>query len=168
MLCRSGGPKVLEFTVFASIFTALQHTLIRSEVKMARVTVEDCVEKVSSRFELVMLAAQRSRNISAGSEITVERDNDKNPVVALREIADETTSLDGLKEELVQGLQKHVEVDEPEEEDAMEMIAAAALAGEENPLADEPLAAQDEVAAGDDKPKSGDISYQDVKDPEAE
>ena len=84
---------------------------------MARVTVEDCVERVPNRFELVMLAAKRSREISSGSVLTVERDNDKNPVCALREIADETVPLDDLREELVRGLQKHVEVDEPEEDD---------------------------------------------------
>ena len=83
---------------------------------MARVTVEDCIEKVPNRFNLVLLAAHRARAISAGSQIMVDRDNDKNPVVALREIADETVELGGLSNSLVQGLQKHVEVDEPEEE----------------------------------------------------
>jgi DNA-directed RNA polymerase subunit omega len=81
---------------------------------MARVTVEDCVEKVPNRFELVLLAAQRARNLSRGEEMTVDRDNDKNPVVALREIAETTISPDDLKEELVHSLQKYVEVDEPE------------------------------------------------------
>ncbi|HEY1720859.1 MAG TPA: DNA-directed RNA polymerase subunit omega [Magnetospirillaceae bacterium] len=84
---------------------------------MARVTVEDCVLKIPNRFELVLLAGQRARGISAGGKLTVERDNDKNPVVALREIADETVSFDSLRNELVQGLQKHVEPDEPEEEE---------------------------------------------------
>ncbi len=83
---------------------------------MARVTVEDCVLKVPNRFDLVMKAAQRARDISAGAALTVERDDDKNPVVALREIADETINLDELGDALVQGLQKHVEVDEPEED----------------------------------------------------
>ena len=83
---------------------------------MARVTVEDCVLRVPNRFDLVMLAAQRARDISAGAPLTLDRDNDKNPVVALREIADETVELGGLSNSLVQGLQKHVEVDEPEEE----------------------------------------------------
>lgn len=83
---------------------------------MARVTVEDCVLRIPNRFELVMIAAQRARDISAGGSLTVDRDNDKNPVVALREIADETVPLEGLRSALVQGLQKHVEVDEPEEE----------------------------------------------------
>ena len=97
---------------------------------MARVTVEDCVERIPNRFELVMLAAKRSREIASGSVLTVERDNDKNPVVALREIADETVPLDELREELVRGLQKHIEVDEPEEDDEIEMMTAASLANE--------------------------------------
>lgn len=83
---------------------------------MARVTVEDCVERIPNRFELVMLAAQRAREVSAGGQITVDRDNDKNPVVALREIADETVSLAHLTDSLITGLQRHVENDEPEEE----------------------------------------------------
>ncbi|CAA7618065.1 DNA-directed RNA polymerase subunit omega [Magnetospirillum sp. UT-4] len=84
---------------------------------MARVTVEDCVLKVPNRFELVLMAAQRARDISSGGRLTVERDNDKNPVVALREIAEETVGIDHLRNELVQSLQKHVEVDEPEEDE---------------------------------------------------
>lgn len=92
---------------------------------MARVTVEDCVEKVPNRFELVLLAAQRSRDVSAGAEITIDRDNDKNPVVALREIAEETVDHAILTESLVRSLQKVAEVDEPEEEEPMEMMAAA-------------------------------------------
>jgi DNA-directed RNA polymerase subunit omega len=85
---------------------------------MARVTVEDCVLQVPNRFQLVMLASQRAREISAGSQLTVERDNDKNPVVALREIADTTVNLDNLANNLVKGLQRQVEQDEPEEEGA--------------------------------------------------
>ncbi len=81
---------------------------------MARVTVEDCIDKVDNRFELVLLAGHRARLISQGAPITVPRDNDKNPVVALREIADEMLSPDDLKEDLIHSLQKHVEVDEPE------------------------------------------------------
>ncbi|ODT27367.1 MAG: DNA-directed RNA polymerase subunit omega [Kaistia sp. SCN 65-12] len=83
---------------------------------MARVTVEDCIDKVDNRFELVLLAGHRARLISQGAAITVPRDNDKNPVVALREIAEETLSPDDLKEDLIHSLQKHVEVDEPEAE----------------------------------------------------
>jgi DNA-directed RNA polymerase subunit omega len=85
---------------------------------MARVTVEDCIDKVENRFELVLLASHRARQISSGSQITVARDNDKNPVVALREIADETLAPEDLKEDLIHSLQKHVEVDEPEQERA--------------------------------------------------
>jgi len=81
---------------------------------MARVTVEDCIDKVQNRFDLVLLAAHRARMISSGAPITVDRDNDKNPVVALREIADTTISPEDLQEELVHSLQKYVEVDEPE------------------------------------------------------
>ncbi len=81
---------------------------------MARVTVEDCIEKVDNRFELVLLASHRARMISAGSPLTVDRDRDKNPVVALREIADSTVSPEDLKEDLIHSLQKHVDVDEPE------------------------------------------------------
>lgn len=89
---------------------------------MARVTVEDCILKIPNRFELVMAAAQRARDISAGARLSVDRDNDKNPVVALREIAEETVNVEVLRDSLIQGLQKHVEVDEPEEEE-MEPIA---------------------------------------------
>ncbi|KEG19977.1 DNA-directed RNA polymerase subunit omega [Bartonella bacilliformis] len=81
---------------------------------MARVTVEDCIDKVDNRFELVLLAGHRARQISQGAQITISRDNDKNPVVALREIAEETLSPADLKEDLIHSLQKHVEVDEPE------------------------------------------------------
>ncbi|MBN9038677.1 MAG: DNA-directed RNA polymerase subunit omega [Rhizobiales bacterium] len=83
---------------------------------MARVTVEDCIDKVENRFELVLLAGHRARQISQGQPITIDRDNDKNPVVALREIADETLSPGDLKEDLIHSLQKHVEIDEPEAE----------------------------------------------------
>ena len=83
---------------------------------MARVTVEDCVDKVENRFELILVASHRARLISSGSKITIERDNDKNPVVALREIAETTGSPGDLKEDLIHSLQKYVEVDEPEPE----------------------------------------------------
>lgn len=81
---------------------------------MARVTVEDCIDKVENRFELVILASHRARLLSSGSQITVDRDNDKNPVVALREIAETSISPGDLKEDLIHSLQKYVEVDEPE------------------------------------------------------
>jgi DNA-directed RNA polymerase subunit omega len=92
---------------------------------MARVTVEDCIDKVDNRFELVLLASHRARMISSGSPIRVDRDNDKNPVVALREIADEEVIPEDLKEELIHSLQKFVEVDEPEPE-AVPLVASQA------------------------------------------
>ncbi|WP_407965093.1 DNA-directed RNA polymerase subunit omega [Bartonella sp. C271] len=94
---------------------------------MARVTVEDCIDKVDNRFELVLLAGHRARQISQGAQITIDRDNDKNPVVALREIADKTLSPADLKEDLIHSLQKHVEVDEPE--GAMEFISHSSESG---------------------------------------
>jgi len=100
---------------------------------MARVTVEDCIDKVDNRFELVLLASHRARQISQGSAITIDRDNDKNPVVALREIADETLSPDDLKEDLIHSLQKHVEVDEPEP-DPVTLAASAVTDGEDEDL----------------------------------
>ena len=83
---------------------------------MARVTVEDCIEKIDNRFKLVMLAAHRARSLSSGTETTLDRDNDKNPVVALREIAEEVLDLEEIEENLVSGLQKYVEPDLPDEE----------------------------------------------------
>ncbi|MFP4043727.1 MAG: DNA-directed RNA polymerase subunit omega [Rhodosalinus sp.] len=88
---------------------------------MARVTVEDCVDKVPNRFELVMLAAHRAREISSGSPLTVDRDNDKNPVVALREIAEETQQANDLRERLIESNQSQIEVDEPED-DSMALL----------------------------------------------
>lgn len=132
---------------------------------MARVTVEDCVIKVPNRFDLVLLAGQRSRDISAGSELTVDRDRDKNPVVALREIAEETIDLEELRDELVRGMQKHAEVDLPEEDDEeaaleRELAAALGMGAEAEPstareedvsseeLADEELAASEVADEG--------------------
>ncbi|MCI5041118.1 MULTISPECIES: DNA-directed RNA polymerase subunit omega [Donghicola] len=94
---------------------------------MARVTVEDCVDKVPNRFDLVMLAAHRAREISAGASLTVERDNDKNPVVALREIAEETQSADSLRERMIESNQTQIEVDEPED-DSMALLMGAETA----------------------------------------
>jgi DNA-directed RNA polymerase subunit omega len=93
---------------------------------MARVTVEDCVDKVPNRFELVMLAAHRAREITAGAPLTVARDNDKNPVVALREIADEAQSADDLRERMIESHQTQIEVDEPEE-DSMALLMGAEM-----------------------------------------
>ncbi len=102
---------------------------------MARVTVEDCVEIIPNRFELVVLTAQRSREVSAGAELTRERGDDKNPVVALREIADKAVNPVELEESLLHGLQKHVETDEPEEDDmAMLMSSDQWMTGTEQPL----------------------------------
>ncbi len=91
---------------------------------MARVTVEDCVDKVPNRFELVMLAAHRAREISSGAALTVNRDNDKNPVVSLREIAEETQQADDLRERMIEANQSQIEVDEPEE-DSMSLLMGA-------------------------------------------
>ncbi len=95
---------------------------------MARITVEDCVIKVPNRFDLVMLSAQRARDISAGAPLTVDRDNDKNPVVALREIEEETLTPDELYEEAVESNQVHIEVDEPEEDNMALLMAGGAEA----------------------------------------
>lgn len=100
---------------------------------MARVTVEDCVDKVENRFELVLLAAHRARMISNGSPLTVDRDNDKNPVVALREIAGEAISPEDLAEDFIHSLQKYVEVDEPEP--ALSAAEAAEATAEETEVA---------------------------------
>jgi DNA-directed RNA polymerase subunit omega len=94
---------------------------------MARVTVEDCVDKVPNRFDLVLLAAQRARQISGGAELTIDRDRDKNPVVALREIAEETVLPDELQELVVSNLQR-VQVDDEDAPDAVGSLAASAEA----------------------------------------
>ena len=107
---------------------------------MARVTVEDCVDKVPNRFELVMLAAHRAREISSGAPITVNRDNDKNPVVSLREIADETQQADDLRERMIEANQTQIEVDEPEE-DSMSLLMGSEAADKpaEDDLSEEKL-----------------------------
>lgn len=118
---------------------------------MARVTVEDCILQVSNRFELVMYASQRARDISAGAPITLDRDRDKNPVVALREIAEKKLDHDHLKDELIAGMQKHADIDKPEEVSEMaeleqELAAALAQGGAEaaQPKA-LPMAEEDEI-----------------------
>ncbi|MDR3435165.1 DNA-directed RNA polymerase subunit omega [Telmatospirillum sp.] len=116
---------------------------------MARVTVEDCVLKIPNRFELVLLSGQRARDISSGGQLTVDRDNDKNPVVALREIADETVDLEILRNSLIQGLQKHVEVDEPEE-DEIDVLAAHDLALDTTATALEDDSIEDGMSIHDD------------------
>lgn len=119
---------------------------------MARVTVEDCIDKVDNRFELVLLAGHRARQISQGAQITVPRDNDKNPVVALREIADETLAPGDLREDLIHSLQKHVEVDEPEAlaseiADQTAATPVAAEADEEDNIAFDRMS-EEELLAG--------------------
>ena len=109
---------------------------------MARITVEDCVLKVPNRFELVMLAAQRARDVSAGAPLAVERDNDKNPVVALREIADGEVELDHLRYELIHGLRRHVEIEDRPEDTLM-------MAFEDQPMV-EPVRHGDATGEEDD------------------
>lgn len=106
---------------------------------MARVTVEDCVDKVPNRFELVMLSAHRAREVSSGAPITVDRDNDKNPVVALREIAEETQSADELRERLIESNQTQIEVDEPEEDQMALLMGAESDKPAEDDLSEEKL-----------------------------
>lgn len=129
---------------------------------MARITVEDCVLKVPNRFELVLLAAQRAREISAGVPLSVERDNDKNPVVSLREIADATVKVEDLSQHLIQNLQKHVEKDEPEEDNPELLSAGEELIGLESrrslideEIADEVLTVGGQGAIGDDEETEG-------------
>ncbi|MGC1495835.1 MAG: DNA-directed RNA polymerase subunit omega [Sulfitobacter sp.] len=115
---------------------------------MARVTVEDCVDKVPNRFDLVMLAAHRAREISAGSAVTVDRDNDKNPVVSLREIADETQGADDLRERLIASNQNQIEVDEPEEDAMALLMGAEQDKPEEDSMSEEMLLRQLMAAQG--------------------
>jgi DNA-directed RNA polymerase subunit omega len=126
-----------QVTTIAATFPRIQN-LIRSG-RMARVTVEDCIEKVNNRFELVLLAAHRARMIASGSALTIDRDRDKNPVVALREIAEATVQSEDLKEEFIHSLQKQVEVDEPEA-DAVPMIASSSSRTEINQVDDSAVA----------------------------
>ena len=128
---------------------------------MARVTVEDCVVKVPNRFQLVLLAAQRAREITSGSPLSIDRDDDKNPVVALREIADETVSLEHLKTSVVRGMQKHVEIDEPEEAHELELdtalfgVGAPAGVALGDELDAEEAEAEDEDEEGDEDEVEG-------------
>ena len=124
---------------------------------MARVTVEDCVLKVPNRFNLVLLSAQRAREIAGGGELTVERDNDKNPVVALREIAEGSIDLDNVRQDLIASLQKHVESDEPED-DAMELLAA------DSNVAGVPYEAMQDGAEAEDLDAEGEVGAEDGAD----
>jgi len=136
---------------------------------MARVTVEDCVERIPNRFELVAIAAQRARHISAGAALTIDRDDDKNPVVALREIADQTVDLDELQEDLIKSLQRHVEQDEPEDDMVDDMAIRQELAGQGGAGDDEiealtkTMSIDDGASASD---SAGEIMFEDVEDVE--
>jgi DNA-directed RNA polymerase subunit omega len=121
---------------------------------MARVTVEDCVLKVPNRFELVLLAAQRAREITSGAPLTLDRDDDKNPVVALREIADETVGLEHLRGSVVRGMQKHVEIDEPEETHELELDPALFGVSPPNGV---PLESETAIEAEDLGEEEGDL-----------
>ena len=121
---------------------------------MARVTVEDCVLKVPNRFELVLLAAQRAREITSGAPLTLDRDDDKNPVVALREIADETVGLGHLRDSVVRGMQKHVEIDEPEETHELELDPALFGVSPPNGV---PLESETAIEAEDLREEEGDL-----------
>jgi DNA-directed RNA polymerase subunit omega len=133
---------------------------------MARVTVEDCVMKVPNRFELVLVAAQRARDIASGTPISIDRDNDKNPVVALREIADATIVVDELKNALVTGLQKQPEVDEPEEDRDLTIIEPTWPRGAGDSAIDEELK-EDMLFSGDEE-GDGDVDLEAELDPNAE
>lgn len=136
---------------------------------MARVTVEDCVEKIPNRFELVAIASQRARAVSAGAAITVERDNDKNPVVALREIADGTVDLAELKEDLIKGLQRHVEQDEPEDDIVDDLAIRQELAGHHTAGDDEIEALAKTMSIDDgasDSDDAGEVLFEDAEDVE--
>jgi DNA-directed RNA polymerase subunit omega len=144
---------------------------------MARVTVEDCVLKVPNRFELVLVAAQRAREITAGAPLTLDRDDDKNPVVALREIADDTVPLDRLQDQLIRGMQKHVEIDEPEEAIELESnlfgvteaLGVAGLAGdvEEEPVEDDELA-EDMLSVEDEEEAEEELELPELPEGEPE
>ena len=131
---------------------------------MARVTVEDCVTKIPNRFQLVIIASQRARNISAGAALYVDRDNDKNPVIALREIAEDLVDHGELEESLIKGLQKHVEMDSPEEDEVDLIAIQQAYDGD---TADAPTAS---ALDGNDKngdDKNGDDG-EEVSDPDGD
>jgi len=145
---------------------------------MARVTVEDCVLRVPNRFELVLLAGQRARDITSGAPLTVDRDNDKAPVVALREIADSTIPLDTLQNNVIKGMQKHVEIDEPEEDHDVEIGAPAGWAadlplgeGDEEGIEDAAVDAEleeDMLASADEAEGLGEDVMPDLPEGEAE
>ena len=122
---------------------------------MARVTVEDCVLKIPNRFELVMMAAQRARDVATGATLSIDRDNDKNPVVALREIADETIGLDELRNALIKGHQKVVEPDEPED-DIVELMAGEQAWAQQMTIGEDDLGGEGDELGADDADAEGD------------
>jgi DNA-directed RNA polymerase subunit omega len=134
---------------------------------MARVTVEDCVVQVSNRFDLVMRAAQRTRRISAGAALTVERDNDKNPVVALREIAEESIDIEELGEALIKDQQKHVEMDEPEE-DEMDLVAMQHEMSSETDEATPEAKISNDVLPVEEESATNETAPEEVEDPTKE
>lgn len=119
---------------------------------MARLTVEDCILRVPNRFELVMLSSQRARDLSSGAAPLIDRENDKNPVIALREIAEGVVELDSLKAGLIHGMQRHVEVDEPEEEPALTLPMADEVTEDLEAVSDEDEAGAAETPAEDEAP----------------
>lgn len=132
---------------------------------MARVTVEDCVQKVRNRFELVVTASQRSREISAGGDPLVERDNDKNPVIALREIAEDKVVPDELLNGVIQGMQRHIEVDEPEEDGFDAIADGRGLSGPEQDYTEDVAAAAGmniQSSSTDSSDPHPQVSYEDV------
>lgn len=133
---------------------------------MARVTVEDCVEKIPNRFELVAIAAQRARQISAGAALTIERDNDKNPVISLREIADETVDTKELKEDLIKSLQRHVDQDEPEDDLVDDLAIRQEMgAGSASDNEIEALAKTVSIGGGaSESDSAGEVVFEDVED----
>jgi DNA-directed RNA polymerase subunit omega len=133
---------------------------------MARVTVEDCVEKIPNRFELVAIAAQRARHISAGAALTIERDNDKNPVISLREIADETVDTKELKEDLIKSLQRHVDQDEPEDDLVDDLAIRQEMgAGSASDNEIEALAKTVSIGGGaSESDSAGEVVFEDVED----
>jgi len=131
---------------------------------MARVTVEDCVTKIPNRFELVLIAAQRARAIGTGAPLTVDRDNDKNPVVALREIADETVDIEGLRQRMIGDMQDSPEVDEPEEDNMAALMQSGEWAGVPQDNEDLAEGMGIEEADGDD---GDDAAEEAAEEPEA-
>ncbi|MBK1698010.1 DNA-directed RNA polymerase subunit omega [Rhodovibrio salinarum] len=140
---------------------------------MARVTVEDCIIRIPNRFQLVMMAAQRARNVSAGAQLTVDRDRDKNPVVALREIADSTIALDELEDSLIQSQQKYAAREDQDEDvpefDALEgeLEASAQMAEELRPAGVDAGAEGTDASASDESEGEG-VSLEEMREQEAE